>query len=61
MEQQRPVRILIGPDSYNYDKAEIPVPEVPFGEPFEIQVEWGEETDPRLAPLLELKKKMEDS
>jgi len=48
MEQQRPVRILIGSDSFSYEnKAEIPVPEVPFGEPFEVQVEWDERTDPR--------------
>jgi len=45
--EQRPVRILIGPDSFSYeDKAERPVPEVPFGEPFEVQVQWDERTEP---------------
>ena len=41
------VRMKVGPTSLTQtNKLERPIPEVPFGEPFRVEVEWDSETRP---------------
>ena len=41
------VKMKVGPTSLDQtNKLERPIPEVPFGEPFRVEVEWDSETRP---------------